>query len=222
MHRRSLGSDGADRLGGLELFADTTVGERRMLARLVDEIVCEQGETIMQEGSSEYEFIVLEQGTAEVTRQGRPINQLGSGRLLRRARSARRTARPRTASVTATSPFRGLVFTAHFMREARERFPAIGERIDAAAKEHLQADAAPRRRARLARGRVCSGRRVGGPLRRRLRLLHVGGLGAAGLGPRWTAAPLRDPEPGRREAAGGPRPRDPACILASGLARRRA
>jgi hypothetical protein len=76
VHRRSLGSDGADRLSALELFADTTVGERRMLARLVDEIVCEQGETIMQEGSSEYEFIVLEQGSAEVTRQGRPIEHL--------------------------------------------------------------------------------------------------------------------------------------------------
>jgi CRP/FNR family transcriptional regulator, cyclic AMP receptor protein len=140
VHRRSLGSDGADRLGGLELFADTTVGERRMLARLVDEIVCEPGETIMQEGASEYEFIVLEQGSAEVTRQGRPINQLAAGAFFGEL-AVLEDGAPRSASVTATSPVRGLVLTAHFMRETRERFPAIGERIDAAAKEHLQADA---------------------------------------------------------------------------------
>ncbi len=141
MQRRSLGSDGADRLGGLELFAGTTVGERRMLARLVDEIVCEEGETIMQEGVSEYEFIVLEQGSAEVTRHGRPINQLGAGAFFGEL-AVLDDGAPRTASVTATSPLCGLVFTAHFMRETRERFPAIGERIDAVAKEHLQADAA--------------------------------------------------------------------------------
>lgn len=141
MQRRSLGSDGADRLGELELFAGTTVGERRMLARLIDEIVCKPGETIVQEGSSEYEFIVVEQGSAEVTRQGRPINQLAAGAFFGEL-AVLGDGTPRTASVTATSPLRGLVLTAHFMREAHERFPAIGERIDDAAEEHRQADAA--------------------------------------------------------------------------------
>ncbi len=140
MQRRSLGSDGADRLGGLELFAGTTVGERRMLARLVDEIACEEGETLVGEGSPGYEFIVIEQGTAEVTREGHAINQLGAGDFFGEL-AVLGDGRPRTASVCATSPMRGLLFTAHFMREARERFPAIGERIDAAAKERLQADA---------------------------------------------------------------------------------
>ena len=140
MQRRSLGSDGADRLAGLQLFADTTAGERRMLARLVDEILCERGETIMQEGSSGYEFIVIEQGTVEVTRQGRPINHLAEGAFFGEL-AVLGDGTPRTASVTATSPVRGLAFTAHFMREARERFPALGARIDAAARERLEADA---------------------------------------------------------------------------------
>ena len=140
MEHHSLGSDGADRLGELELFAGTTVGERRMLARLVDEIVCEEGDTIMHEGSTEYEFVVIEQGSAEVTRHGQSINRLGPGAFFGEL-AVLGDGTPRTASVTATSPLRGLVMTAHFMREVRERFPAIGERIDAAAKEHLEADA---------------------------------------------------------------------------------
>jgi len=140
VQRRSLGSDGADRLAGLELFAGSTVAERRMLARLVDEIVCDEGETIMREGSSEYEFIVIEQGTADVTQRGQRINQLDGGAFFGEL-AVLGDGIPRTATVTASSPVRGLVFTAHFMREARERFPAIGERIDAAAKEHREADA---------------------------------------------------------------------------------
>ncbi len=140
MQRHSLGSDGADRLAALELFADSTTAERRMLARLVDEIVCEEGETLMHEGSSEYEFIVIEQGAADVTQKGERVNQLGEGAFFGEL-AVLGDGTPRTATVTATSPLRGLVFTAHFMREARERFPAIGARIDAAAKEHLEADA---------------------------------------------------------------------------------
>jgi CRP/FNR family transcriptional regulator, cyclic AMP receptor protein len=139
VQRHSLGSDGADRLGELELFAGTTVGERRMLARLVDEVVCEEGETIMHEGSSEYEFVVIEDGTAEVTQQGTAINQLGAGAFFGEL-AVLGDGAPRTASVTATSSLRGLVFTAHFMREVGERFPVVGERIDEAAREHRQAD----------------------------------------------------------------------------------
>jgi CRP-like cAMP-binding protein len=140
VQRHSLGSDGPERLGGLELFADTTVGERRMLARLVDEITCEAGETIMHEGSLEYEFVVIEDGAAEVTQGGLAVNRLGPGAFFGEL-AVLGDGTPRTASVTATSPVKGLVFTAHFMREVRERFPAVGERIDAAAKQHLEADA---------------------------------------------------------------------------------
>lgn len=140
MQRHSLGSDGPERLAALELFGDTTVGERRMLARLVDEIACEAGETIMHEGSLEYEFVVIEDGTAEVAQGGLAVNQLGPGAFFGEL-AVLGDGTPRTASVTATSPLSGLVFTAHFMREVRERFPAVGERIDTAAKEHLEADA---------------------------------------------------------------------------------
>ncbi|HTY96216.1 MAG TPA: cyclic nucleotide-binding domain-containing protein [Solirubrobacteraceae bacterium] len=140
MQRHSLGSDGAARLEPLALFAGTTLAERRMLARFVDEMECQQGETIMHEGSSEYEFIVIEQGTADVTQGGRTINTLGAGEFFGEL-AVLGDGTPRTASVTATSPVRGLVFTAHFMREARRGFPLVGERIDAATGEHLEADA---------------------------------------------------------------------------------
>jgi len=84
---------------------------------------------------------VIEKGTAEVTQSGRTINRLGPGEFFGEL-AVLGDGTPRTATVTATSPVRGLVFSAHFMREARKRFPVVGERIDAAATEHLQADAA--------------------------------------------------------------------------------
>jgi CRP-like cAMP-binding protein len=48
---------------------------------------------------------------------------------------------PRTATVTAATPVRGLVFTAHFARELHDRMPEVGERIERAARERVARDA---------------------------------------------------------------------------------
>ena len=186
-----------------------------MLARLVDEIACEAGETIMHEGSLEYEFIVIEDGTAEVAQGGLAVNQLGPGAFFGEL-AVLGDGTPRTASVTATSPLSGLVFTAHFMREVRERFPAVGERIDRRRSISKPTPAGARRPDNRLPGRATFGgvrrriplplprdgrgrraRRLAGALRRRLRLLHVGGVGPARLGPGATAASVCDPRVGR-------------------------
>ena len=79
MQRRAVGTDGAERLERIDLFADLTAAQRNMLARLVDELTAEAGEELMHEGDYGYEVIFLEAGSAEV-RQGRRGDQHGRRR----------------------------------------------------------------------------------------------------------------------------------------------
>jgi len=151
MQRRSVGAEGAERLAAVELFDEVPVGERRMLARLVDEITAAAGETLMEQGSSGYEFVMIEDGTAEVRRDGERINTLGAGDFFGEL-AVLADGAPRSATVTATSDLRGLAFTAHFMREMRARLPRVGERIDLAAAARLARDAAAGRDTRRSSG----------------------------------------------------------------------
>jgi CRP-like cAMP-binding protein len=111
-----------------------------MLGRLVDELTAEAGETIVAEGEHGYEFTIIEQGEADVLQDGQRIRLLGPGDFFGEL-AILEDGTPRTASVLATSPLRGLVFTAHFLREIRERVPLVGERLDRVARERLERDA---------------------------------------------------------------------------------
>ncbi len=143
MVRRSLAGDGAEELARIPLFAELSTGERRMLGRLVDELVADAGETLMQQGEPGYEVLVIEQGAADVMQDGRLINTMGPGDFF--GELAVLDAGPRTASVIATSPLRAIVFTAHFLHELRERMPSIGARIESVATERIEHDAQARR-----------------------------------------------------------------------------
>jgi CRP/FNR family transcriptional regulator, cyclic AMP receptor protein len=139
MQRRTVGRDGASRLEKIGLFAELSTGQRQMLARVLDEITATAGETLMREGDPGYEVLILEEGTAEVLQDGARINEMGAGDFFGEL-AVLETGGPRTASVVATSPLRAIVLTAHFMREVRERMPAVGTQIDRAAAERRQRD----------------------------------------------------------------------------------
>lgn len=139
MKRKTIGSDGASRLGEIGLFANLSIGQRRMLARVVEELEAAEGETIMREGDLGYEVLILEQGTAEVCQGGSRINVVGPGDVLGEL-AVLAVGGPRSATVVATSPLRAIVLTAHFMREVHERMPAVGAEIDRAAAEHRGRD----------------------------------------------------------------------------------
>jgi CRP/FNR family cyclic AMP-dependent transcriptional regulator len=94
----------------------------------------------MREGDPGYEFVMLEQGNADVVQAGVRINTLGAGDCFGEL-AVLADGRPRSASVVATSDLCGIVLTAHFMRELRERMPSVGERIDRVAAERLANDA---------------------------------------------------------------------------------
>ncbi len=142
MHRKTIGSDGASRLEEIGLFANLSTGQRRMLARVVEELTADAGETIMREGDHGYEVLVLEDGTAEVLKGGVRINVVGPGDVIGEL-AVLAVGGPRTATVVATSPLRAILLTAHFMREVHERMPSVGAEIDRAAAAHRARDAQP-------------------------------------------------------------------------------
>jgi CRP-like cAMP-binding protein len=140
MRRKQLGSDGAERLGRIELLSDLPVGRLRELARLADEVLAETGETLMLEGEPGFEFMMLEEGQADVIQGGERINVMGPGDSFGEL-AVLADGQARTASVVATMDVRAIVLSAHFMREMVVRVPSAGARIDDQAAERRERDA---------------------------------------------------------------------------------
>ncbi|HTZ88565.1 MAG TPA: cyclic nucleotide-binding domain-containing protein [Solirubrobacteraceae bacterium] len=140
MHHTSLGRDGPERLAAIKLFAELSGGQRQMLARLLDELTADLGEQVVREGEFGHEFLVIEQGTADVFQNGERINTLGPGDFFGEM-AILEDGVPRSATVIATTPLRAIALTARFMREMRDRWPSIGEQIDHAAAVHRESDA---------------------------------------------------------------------------------
>lgn len=139
MKRRSIGSDGADRLQAIALLSELSSGERRALARMVDEVNAEPGEELMHEGDFGYEVILIEEGTADVRQGGVTINTVGPGQALGEL-AVLDTGGTRTATVLATTPLRGIVLTSHFMHHVRRQLPELAQAIDRVAEEHRERD----------------------------------------------------------------------------------
>ena len=91
------------------LFAGCSKNELRQLARIADEIDLREGTVLTREGRSGREFYVLIAGDARVSKKGKKISDLGSGDW--DGAIALLTDSPRTAPVTATSPFDVIVIT---------------------------------------------------------------------------------------------------------------
>ena len=60
----------ASRLENVAPFAGLTPAEREMLARVLDEFSAPEGTTLVSQGEYGYEFMVIEEGTVDVIRDG--------------------------------------------------------------------------------------------------------------------------------------------------------
>jgi CRP-like cAMP-binding protein len=124
-----LGTMDEARLKQIEPFAGLSATERKELARLLDEFNAATGTTLVSQGDYGYEFMVIEEGTAEVFRDGERIATFGPGDFFGEL-AVLDDGSHRNASVVATSPVRVLTLTAHYMRVVREHLPGIGDQID--------------------------------------------------------------------------------------------
>jgi CRP-like cAMP-binding protein len=130
------------RVARLAPFKELTPGQQSMLARMLDDVHAPAGTTLVHEGDYGYEFMVIEDGTVEVFRRGERIDEMGPGDFFGELAVLGHDA-GRNATIVSTSPVRILTLTAHYMREVRQRMPAVGEQIDRviAERSHASADA---------------------------------------------------------------------------------
>jgi CRP/FNR family transcriptional regulator, cyclic AMP receptor protein len=121
------------------LFQGCSKSELRALASTADELDLREGTVITREGRPGREFFVLISGTADVTKKGKAVAQLGPGDWF--GEIALLTNAPRTATVTATSPVDVLVVTDRRFRNVVETMPSIALKILSTVGDRLANDA---------------------------------------------------------------------------------
>jgi CRP-like cAMP-binding protein len=114
------------RLKSVQLFERFSDDELRTIATFADETSVPEGEQLVREGDFSYEFIGIEEGTAEVAREGQHVGDLGAGDFFGEIGVMERSLR--TATVTATSPMRLITLTRWELKRMEKEMPeAIAE-----------------------------------------------------------------------------------------------
>ncbi len=98
-----------NQLTAIPIFSDLSEEEARRLATYATETSVEEGHILMKQGDYSTELIAIEEGTADVLKDGEKIASLGKGDLIGEMGLLER--RPRNADVIATSPMRLLKLT---------------------------------------------------------------------------------------------------------------
>lgn len=122
----------AKRLESVPLFADLSKHDREQVARWADEVDVREGTHLVDQGDFPYEFFVIEEGTAEVTRDGQHVAELGPGEFF--GEMALLEEHRRTASVVSTSPMRLIVMHARDFHALADEMPEVADRIWAVLK----------------------------------------------------------------------------------------
>jgi adenylate cyclase len=121
------------RLHAVPFFSILGKKDLEAVAQQTDEVDVPAGKVITREGDLGHEFFVIEEGTAEVTQDGRTLNALGPGDFF--GEMALLDEERRTATVTATSPMRLIVMTRAAFRAMDQTMPGIHAEVHAAITE---------------------------------------------------------------------------------------
>jgi CRP-like cAMP-binding protein len=127
-------------VAAIPLFAGLSRDDRRVVAQYADEVDVPAGTKLAQEGRFAYEFFAIKDGTAEVTKEGQRIADLGPGDFF--GEIGLLSEERRVASVTATSPMSLVVLTGAQLRAIESRMASVGQRIREAMSQRLEADRA--------------------------------------------------------------------------------
>jgi CRP/FNR family transcriptional regulator, cyclic AMP receptor protein len=121
------------RLKDVPFFSSMSEQDLAAVAQQADEISVAAGTALAREGDLGEGFFVIESGTAEVTRGGAPVAELGAGDFFGEIALIREERR--TATVTATSPMVLIVLTGSSFRSLDGSRPEIRERVSKALAE---------------------------------------------------------------------------------------
>jgi CRP/FNR family transcriptional regulator, cyclic AMP receptor protein len=126
-------------LKSVPLFASLSNEELRFVAQQADEVDVKAGKVLAAEGRFAYEFFIIVDGTAEVTREGAPVATVGPGDFF--GEIGLLESDRRTATVTAQSPMRLIVLTGGSFRMIDRQMPSVAARIREAIEQRRRADA---------------------------------------------------------------------------------
>jgi CRP/FNR family transcriptional regulator, cyclic AMP receptor protein len=121
------------------LFAECSKTELIEVAISADEREAPEGERLTEEGRRGREFFVLVEGAVAVRRGGRKLADLGPGDWFGEMAILRY--KPRTATVTATSPVRVLAISDRDFRRVVETTPRIALKVLRSVAQRLEHDA---------------------------------------------------------------------------------
>jgi CRP/FNR family cyclic AMP-dependent transcriptional regulator len=107
-----------NRLKAIPIFSQLSDEEARRLATYATETSVAEGQILMKQGDYSTELIAIEEGTADVIRDGERIAAVKEGDLIGEMGLLER--RPRSADVIATSPMRVLKLTHWEIRRMSE------------------------------------------------------------------------------------------------------
>ena len=120
---------------GVPLFAECSRKELGEVAGIADEIDLREGKELTKQGKPGREFFILVEGTADVKKGSRRVNELGPGDFFGEISLIRHT--PRTATVVATSPVRTLVITERSFQSLLQHQPGIQNKVMSALAARL-------------------------------------------------------------------------------------
>jgi CRP/FNR family transcriptional regulator, cyclic AMP receptor protein len=123
------------RLRSVPLFAALSDRDRRQVAQWADEIEVEPERALASQGQFGYEFFVIEEGRAEVLRDGVAIAELGPGDFF--GELALLETDRRTATVVARTPMRLIVMHRREFRHMEREMPRVAEQVREAVKQRL-------------------------------------------------------------------------------------
>jgi CRP/FNR family transcriptional regulator, cyclic AMP receptor protein len=123
----------ASRLKSNPLFQDVPDEELAQISGFAQEVNVEAGRELVREGDFSYEFMVIEGGEAEVTRDGKHVNDLGPGDFFGEMGLLEKTLR--NATVTAKTPMRLITLTGWDLKRMERHIPEAIERVRATLEE---------------------------------------------------------------------------------------
>lgn len=126
----------ATQLKQIPLFSDASDDELKQVAVFAQSNVVPEGEVILEEGGFSRELLAIEEGTAEVTRDGEKVAELGPGDVFGEAGMLDDSMR--SATVVATSRLR-LISLGHFeVKRLKKDAPGVYRSIEELVEERSE------------------------------------------------------------------------------------
>ena len=114
-------------LKAIPLFASLSDDDLDLVSTFISEVSVSPGKHLVDEGDYAYDFFMIQEGTAEVSRGGEIVNELTAGDFFGEVALLER--QKRNASVIAKTPMR-LVTLSHWdLARLRKRFPEAFARL---------------------------------------------------------------------------------------------